>query len=78
MLAAAVRRNFRTLYQTRRCAIGNESVPIQLAQCWFPGLVISNAKYKYIFFQIKYAEAVLANSTRKLLWFEITKMLIAV
>ena len=24
--------------------IGNESVPIQLAQCWFPGLVISNAK----------------------------------
>jgi len=24
--------------------IGNESVPTQLAQCWFPGLVISNAK----------------------------------
>ena len=24
--------------------IGNESVPIQLAQCWFPGLAISNAK----------------------------------
>ena len=23
--------------------IGNESVPIQLAQCWFPGLAISNA-----------------------------------
>jgi len=23
---------------------GNESVPIQLAQCWFPGLSISNAK----------------------------------
>ena len=22
---------------------GNESVPIQLAQCWFPGLAISNA-----------------------------------
>jgi len=22
----------------------NESVPIQLAQCWFPGLAISNAK----------------------------------
>jgi len=31
-----------------------------------------------IFFQIKYAEAILSNSTRKLLWFEITKMLIAV
>jgi len=24
--------------------IGNESVPIQLTQCWFPGLVISNDK----------------------------------
>ena len=23
---------------------GNESVPIQLAQCWFPGLAISDAK----------------------------------
>jgi len=34
-------------------------------------------KYKYIF-QIKYAEAILSNSTGKLLWFEITKMLIAV
>jgi len=34
-------------------------------------------KYKHIF-QIKYMEAVLSNSTRKLLWFEITKMLIAV
>jgi len=34
-------------------------------------------KYKYIF-QIKYTEAILSNSTRKLLWFEISKMLIAV
>jgi len=34
-------------------------------------------KYKYIF-QIKYTEAILSNNTRKLLWFEITKMLIAV
>jgi len=34
-------------------------------------------KYKYIS-QIKYAEKVLSNSTRKLLWFEITRMLIAV
>jgi len=24
--------------------IGNESVPIQLTQCWFPGLAISNAE----------------------------------
>jgi len=28
-------------------------------------------------FQIKYTEAILSNNTRKLLWFEITKMLIA-
>jgi len=34
-------------------------------------------KYKYIF-QIKYTKAILSNNTRKLLWFEITKMLIAV
>jgi len=34
-------------------------------------------KYKYIL-KIKYTKAILSNSTRKLLWFEITKMLIAV
>jgi len=27
--------------------IGNESVPIQLAQCWFPGLAASNAEIIY-------------------------------
>jgi len=36
-------------------------------------------KYKYTcIFQIKYTEADLSNSTQKLLWYEITKMLIAV
>ena len=39
--------------------IGNESVPIQLAQCWFPGLDISNAKLEIFFFQIIYTEAIL-------------------
>jgi len=34
-------------------------------------------KYKYIF-EIQHTEAILSNSTRKLLRFEITKMLIAV
>jgi len=34
-------------------------------------------KYKYIS-QIRYTEAILSTNTRKLLWFEITKMLIAV
>jgi len=61
--------------------IGDESVPIQLARCWFPGnlfpVPFPMLKYKYIF-QIKYTEAILSNSTRQLLWFEISKMLIAV
>jgi len=55
----------------------NEYVPVQLAQCRFPGLAISNAKI-LIFFAMKYTEAILLNITRKLSWFEITKMLIAV
>jgi len=48
---------------------------IQLAQ--FAGLAIPTLKYKYIL-EIKYTEAILTNSTRKPLWFEITKMLLAV
>jgi len=55
--------------------MGNESVPIQLAQCWFPGLAISNAEIQ-ICFQMKYTEAILSNSTQKLSWFEIAEMLI--
>jgi len=66
------------LHDGSRAAVGNESVPIQLAQFRFPGLAIFTLKYKYIF-QIKYTEAILSNSTpRKLLWVEISKMLIAV
>jgi len=34
-------------------------------------------KYKYISL-IKYAEAILSNSTQKVYWFEITEMLVAV
>ena len=34
-------------------------------------------KYRYIF-QIKYTEAILSNDTRKLLWLETAKMLIAI
>ena len=48
---------------------GNSSVPIQLARCWFPGLAISDAKKNNYIFQIKYAEAIISNSTQKLLWF---------
>jgi len=55
----------------------NESAPIQLAQCWFLGLAICNAKKINIyFFQIKYTQTVLSISTGKLLWF--WKMLIAI
>jgi len=57
--------------------MGTESVPIQLAQCWFPKLADGHFQYEYIF-EIKYTEVILSNSTRKLLWFEITKMLIAI
>ena len=55
----------------RKCADTIGTVPVPLG--WpFPTL-----KYLYIF-QIKYTEAILSNSIQKLLWFEITKMLIAV
>jgi len=55
-------------------------VPTQLAQCWFPGLwPFTMLKYLInIFSKIKYAEAVLSHSTRKVLRFEIGEMLIAV
>jgi len=43
----------------------------------FLGWQFPMLKYKYIF-QIKYTEAILSKRTRKLLWFEIFKMLIAV
>ena len=45
--------------------IGNESVPIQLAQCRFPGPTISNEIIH--FFQIKNTEVIISNSTWKLL-----------
>ena len=43
----------------------------------FPGLAVYDAKM-LIFFRIKNTEAILSNSTRKLLWFQTTTMLIAV
>ena len=33
-----------SLFRLNESRIGNESVPIQLTQRWFPGLAISNAK----------------------------------
>ena len=48
----------------------------QLTQCWFLGRAISNAKMK-IYFSNEIYGSNFINSNRKLLWFEITKMLIA-
>ena len=48
------------------------------AMLWFHGLFISNAKSINIYFQIKYTEAILSNSTRKLSQFQITELLNAV
>ena len=48
------------------------------AMLWFNGLFISNAKNINIYFQIKYTEAILSNSTRKLSQFQITELLNAV
>ena len=41
------------------------------------GWPFPTVKYKYIF-QIKYTKTILSNRTRKLLRFEITKMLVAI
>jgi len=60
--------------------IGNESVSIRLAQCWFPGLAISDAKILICFSNKIHGSNFIKqhSETVKLLWFEITNMLIAV
>ena len=55
----------------RKCADTIGTVPVR----WAGHFQCQNIN---TFFQIKYTEAILSNSIRKLLWFEITKMLIAV
>jgi len=56
----------------RKCADTIGTVLVPWAGHFHPVLNIN------VFFQIKYTEAILSNSARKPLWFEITKMLIAV
>ena len=69
-LVHILRRRLSVCYGTKVCRYNWHSAG---SMGWpFPML-----KYKYIF-QIKYTEAILSNSAQKLLWFEITKMLIAV
>jgi len=60
-----------SLHRERKCADTIGTVPVPWAG-HFP-----MPKYKYIF-QTKYTEAILPDSTRKLLWVEISKMLVAV
>jgi len=55
---------------------GNESADTT-GTVLVPGLAIFSAKIQ-IYFSNKIYEAILSNCTRKLLWFEITKMLISV
>jgi len=57
--------------QPSHAIIGNESVPIQLAQCRFPGLAIFNAK-------IKYTEAIFRTALGNCYGLKLPKMLIAV
>jgi len=68
------------MYMTRRCSCYEKEGTKVCRYNWhsacsmrwpFPVL-----KYKYIF-QIKYTEAISSNRARKLLWFENSKMLIA-
>jgi len=58
-------------YRERKCA---DTIGTVLGSLGWPFPML---KYKHIF-QLKYTEEILSNSTRKLLWFEISKMLIAV
>jgi len=63
----------KTNHRERKCADTINSFHNAGSLSWpFPKL-----KHKYIF-HIKYTEAILSNSTWKLFWFEITKMLTAV
>jgi len=74
MLVAVFKNIFFVLF------IGNESAPIQLTQCRFPGLAgqpFSNAKI-LIYIPGTYTETILSNSARKLLRFDNNNMLIAV
>ena len=54
-------------------------IGVELAQCWFPGLAISNAKIKKIYiFSNKIYGSNLIKQHSETVRFEISKMLIAV
>jgi len=57
--------------------IGNEMCRYSWHSAGSMGWPFPMLEYKYIF-QAKYPKVILSNSTRKLSWFEITEMMIAV
>jgi len=70
---------------SHHCTQNNISMSTEYNREWYNwhsagslGWPFPMLKYKYIFFQLKYTEAILSNSTRRLLWFEISKMPTAV
>jgi len=58
--------------------MGNDSVQYNWHFAGFLGWPFAVLKYKYIFFSNKTYGSNSSNGTRKLVWFEITKVLIAV
>ena len=57
--------------------IGNESVPIQLSQCWFFGLAISNAKL-LIYSSTKIYENNFIKQRSETVVFETSKIVIGI
>jgi len=77
-------------YRERKCADTTDTVPVTCAghfQCLNINISSNIISFRLFCYRIysfwwskdfQYTEAILSNSTRKLLWFEITKMLTAV
>jgi len=68
-------RNIAWTLHHSRTEIGNESAPIQLAQCRFPGLAISNAKI-FIYFSKKIYGSNFIEQHSETVIVRVTKMLI--
>ena len=67
-----MRRENVAMHKERKCADTTGTVLV----LWVGHFDIASLPSVYLYiFQIKYTEAILSNSTRKLLWFKINKML---
>jgi len=65
-------------YSTQVHCTGNKVCRYNWHNAGSQGWPIPMLKYQYIIFEIKYTEAIISNSTQKLLRFEISKMSIGV